>query len=150
MITLKYKMINDSGFFEAMEVLDKCQSLTIGTALAFNKIRKAVVEETKSAQEMFKKLVDKHAVMETITENGKIVSRPKRENGDFVMRDKAAFDAEVEELLESDFKVNIPKIPVSALTNAQLSPQQLRALDAIIEVEQCPKLSVVNKAKGKK
>lgn len=140
MITLSYKHINDTDFNDAIEIIDRTNTLSVKTMCAFNRFKKTYDTEKARARELFNKIIEKYTEMETVSEGDKIVQKPKTKLVDGQTQrsftDPAAMDLEVKELLEETFDVQVHPIPMNDLGACRLSPKQVRALAPILVDEE--------------
>ena len=139
MITLSYKNVNDPDFNDALEMLDRCTVFSVKTLCSFNKLKKAWDAERQTARELFQKVIERFTEMETVSEDGKMVTKPKMKMVDGkalrCFTDEGGMDAAAKELLEQTFEVQVHPFTVTELMAAKLSPKQIRALEPIIKDE---------------
>jgi len=131
MLKLKYSFLENKTAREAMIKLSTTNSLPADIAYRVGRIATRIDKEIPKMRDLAIQTLKKHAVLNEI-------GMPKgMEKGDFQFENdtkKAACDAEFNTLMESEIEEKVLPIPLSALQHVGLTPTEIVAIEAIIDV----------------
>lgn len=130
---------------EALEKLDNSVGAFNGKDLSrFMKIKNQFDQHTAHVRKAFKKLIDKHAVMEPILDkdkkpvvvNGKTQMAPRQVPTPgglgYDYKDPKAFKKDYKLLMSETFHIESYRLLTESLVKAQLTPKEIRALSMIL------------------
>lgn len=130
MIKLTYAHLNNTPIEQVLNKLATCSKLDVRTAYQISKHIYHLQKEIKHARQVFTDMLKKHADLD---EKGGFKKLP--ESDGIVFADKAAYDADLSKFLEIEFEYDRRLLALEELAGAELSPQELMALEPILVQE---------------
>jgi len=135
MIKLTCEDINSRELDGALRKIDSYTGFPAQVAYRISRVCERVKREMTITQQKYIDLGKKHGVLDA-------TGLPKRDKtGEFVFKDdenKALFFESFQKLMKTEFEVKALKPKISELDGAGLSPQEIRALEKIIDLEERP------------
>lgn len=129
MINLTYKFLNNKEAMETLDMIYKFRGLNVFTAKRLGLMIADLKAELNKAHDQFMELIDTHVKKD---ENGK----PIIDGKSYVFEAdglKHEFNKFFDELMETEFKLDHPKLDMKTLDQVKLSPEQVMSISEIVE-----------------
>lgn len=121
MIELTWGTVRTESFQNALGRVASCTDLDFKIAYSASRILSKIKSELDAADDMYKKLLSKHADIDK--EQGTYKVRPEN---------LELWKKEVSEFLDTKFVIEKNKLQVSSLEKVKLSPAEILALEPIV------------------
>lgn len=133
MVQIKYEMIRNPAFNQALSKLMHYPKFTPRTGLMIARLVERVKKEAQVAQDAFIAVVKKYAILD---EKGEIAPDNGQPNT-YKLREgqQEAFDKETSELGEQTFSVDMKPILLDDLSGVGLTPNELSYLEPVLAVD---------------
>lgn len=128
-IVLNYSDLKGQSFITALQKVVNTPIQNVGYARRLGKLAHALTEKSKVVAEEYRALVQKFAHLD---DKGEVAFN---EEGVFTIRDEVIADWEKakEDFDKYLFITDIPKFPVEAFQNCQLTPLDFNALELVLQ-----------------
>lgn len=143
MIKLSWSWFDRPLVFQALQKIARTDRLPAETSYRAGRIISAVNKQMEEARVSCAGILKKYAFMDPLT------NLPKGwPNGPFEFLEadgEKKHDEEFLKIMETEFEIRVNKLPVHHLNECRLTPEEMHAIDEIIEdVSEKPRILTVN------